>query len=56
MEIEYCIRRFLTDHLDDTDMYEYKEITETEARQINVNNLCFICKNFIDNPNDTLTN
>ena len=53
MEIEYYIHRFLTDHLDDTDTH--KVLSETEARQFNVDNSRFICKHFIDDPKDNLT-
>ena len=53
MEIEYYIHRCLTDHLDDTDTY--KVLSETEARQINVDNFRFICEHFIDDPKANLT-
>ena len=44
MEIEYYIYQYLTDHLDDIDTYQV--LSETEARQINVDNFQFICEHF----------
>ena len=52
-EIEYYIHRCLTDHLDDTDTYEV--LSDTEARQNNLDNFSFICEHFIDDPKANLT-
>ena len=53
MEIDYYIHRCLTDHLNDTDTY--KVLSETEARQISVDNFRFICEYFIDNHKANIT-